>query len=69
LLTYHNSIETLVQQAESILKGTASAPSVNALLPDPIKWRELLQPVLDTSPNPALGVMRPFAGAVFLVHS
>jgi hypothetical protein len=28
----------------------------------------LLRPALDRSPNPALGVMRPFAGAVFLVR-
>lgn len=39
-----------------------------AILPDVEVWLEALGPLLSQKPNPALGVMRPFAGAVFLVH-
>jgi hypothetical protein len=62
------SIETLVQQAESLLKQPTDALNVNLILPDPIKWMQSLSPSLNERPNPALGVMRPFAGTVFLVH-
>lgn len=63
------SIETLVDQAESVLKTATDTFNINSLLPDPVKWMNSLKPVLSQCPNPALGVMRPFAGAVFLVHS
>lgn len=51
------------------MKGNMDALNVNALLPDPIKWMQSLRPALEQCPNQALGVMRPFAGAVFLVHT
>ena len=62
------SIETLVQQAESILKLPTDSFSVNAVLPDSIKWMHSLSLSLDQGLNTALGVMRPFAGTVFLVR-
>jgi hypothetical protein len=63
------SIETLVHQAESVFSGPVDALNVNAVLPDPVKWMQLLSSYLNQCPNPALGVMRPFAGAVFLVRA
>src|SRR5260370_40624102 len=68
MLLIIRSIETLVHQAESVLKINTDAPNINAILPDLSKWMHFLCPVLCQPPNPALGVMRPFAGAVFLVH-
>jgi hypothetical protein len=42
---------------------------LRSILPDATKWKEALEPFLAPAPNPALGAMRPFAGAVFLVRS
>jgi hypothetical protein len=50
------------------LKLTTDTASVNEVLPNPVKWMQSLGPVLTRAPNPALGAMRPFAGAVFLVR-
>lgn len=63
------SIDTLVQQADSVLSGPTDTINVNAILPDPVKWMQSLSSFLNQRPNPALGVMRPFAGAVFLVRA
>jgi hypothetical protein len=44
-----------------------SEPSITAkLLPDLIVWAKELIPLLTKAPNPSLGLMRPFAGSVFL---
>lgn len=66
LLTTLHRIETLVQQAENMLETSEDLAS---LLPIVTKWTEFLSPFLESRPNPALGVMRPFAGGVFLVQS
>ncbi|RDL33780.1 RING protein [Venustampulla echinocandica] len=58
-------IETLVQQAKSCREGEKSAPAA-AFFPNAKKWTEALEPILGLTPNPALGVMRPWAGAVFV---
>jgi hypothetical protein len=60
------TVETLVQQAKTLLSGTKGS---SALLPDVEIWRRTLAPYLSSAPNPALGVMRPFAGAVFLTQA
>lgn len=59
------TIETLIQQATSLLDTSCDS---NDLLPDITNWSESLMQFLGPTPNPALGVMRPFAGAVFLIH-
>ncbi|KAK2630471.1 hypothetical protein QTJ16_001291 [Diplocarpon rosae] len=60
------TIETLVQQARYLIAQAPTSPRA-AIFPDAKLWLELLGPLLGQIPNPALGVMRPFAGAVFLV--
>lgn len=60
------TIDTLIQQAQSLLETSIDLTS---LLPDTTKWKESLNPFLAPGPNPALGVMRPFAGAAFLVQT
>ncbi|OWP03493.1 hypothetical protein B2J93_7511 [Marssonina coronariae] len=60
------SIETLVQQASNIIAQAPESPQT-AIFPDTELWLEYLSLLLGQIPNPALGVKRPFAGAVFLV--
>ncbi|PBP21078.1 C3HC4 type (RING finger) zinc finger containing protein [Diplocarpon rosae] len=60
------TIETLVQQAKNFIAQAPQAPHA-AIFPDAKLWLEFLGPLLGQIPNPALGVMRPFAGTVFLV--
>ncbi|KAH8659186.1 hypothetical protein BGZ60DRAFT_120170 [Tricladium varicosporioides] len=59
-------IETLVKQAKSFQNVLDQSASAAAFFPDTGKWCEALEPSLSLTPNPALGVMRPFAGSVFL---
>jgi len=59
------AVDTLVQQAKAILSATEGSP---AIFPDITIWHQTLAIHLSSIPNPALGVMRPFAGAVFLTH-
>jgi E3 ubiquitin-protein ligase listerin len=62
-----HSIETLVTQATSVTNSSGdSVPAVD-FFPDIRKWSEALKSPLSQPPNPALGVMRPMAGAAFLV--
>ena len=58
-------IDTLEQEAETL----SSTSDLATLIPVAKKWKDALEPFLAPGPNPALGVMRPFAGAVFLVRS
>ncbi|KAL5316607.1 hypothetical protein ACEPPN_015656 [Leptodophora sp. 'Broadleaf-Isolate-01'] len=60
------TIETLVQQASKVIADAPGSPPT-AIFPDTRIWSEALLPLLGQAPNPALGVMRPFAGSVFLV--
>jgi hypothetical protein len=59
------TIETLVQQATTLLE---TSKDLQSLLPDIATWSESLKDFVGCCPNPALGVMRPFTGAVFLTH-
>ncbi|QSZ33137.1 hypothetical protein DSL72_002723 [Monilinia vaccinii-corymbosi] len=61
------TIDTLVQQAEAVIATSDDDSHHPELFPDVTKWSQALAPFLDQAPNPTLGVMRPFAGAVFLV--
>jgi hypothetical protein len=63
-----HSVDTLVSQALSV-KDTSinSVPTID-FFPDNQRWIEGLAAHLK-SPNPAIGVMRPMAGAAFLVPS
>ncbi|ESZ93342.1 hypothetical protein SBOR_6269 [Sclerotinia borealis F-4128] len=63
------TIDTLIQQAEAVIAASLDNSHHPELFPDVTKWSQALAPLLDQSPNPTLGVMRPFAGAVFLVHT
>ncbi|KAH6673805.1 hypothetical protein B0J14DRAFT_591655 [Halenospora varia] len=62
-------IETLVQQAKSFQNVSGETASAAAFFPDAGKWSEVLEPSLSLPPTPALGVMRPFAGSVFLASN
>ena len=61
-----SSIDTLVQEASKIIAKAPDSPQP-AIFPNTQLWSEALAPLLSESPNPALGVMRPFAGSVYLV--
>ncbi|KAK6596634.1 RING zinc finger [Botrytis cinerea] len=63
------TIDTLVQQAEAIITTLDDSSHHPELFPNATKWSEALAPLLDQAPNPTLGVMRPFAGAVFLARA
>lgn len=63
------TIDTLIQQAEAVIATSDDNLLHLELFPDAIKWSQALAPLLDQVPNPTLGVMRPFAGAVFLVRT
>ncbi|KAM3076981.1 hypothetical protein ACMFMF_004896 [Clarireedia jacksonii] len=62
------NIDTLVQQAEALI-STLEGGASHEIFPDTSQWQEALAPFLQEAPNPTLGVIRPFAGAVFLAHS
>jgi hypothetical protein len=57
------SIQTLVEQAKSLLE---TSEDVVDLFPNLDLWQYYLKPLLSQSPSPALGVLQPVAGAVFL---
>ncbi|KAI9054877.1 hypothetical protein LZ554_002021 [Drepanopeziza brunnea f. sp. 'monogermtubi'] len=61
------SVETLAQQARNLIAQSRESP-LGAIFPDTDIWLAAMDPLLRQQPNPALGVMRPFAGAVFLLH-
>ncbi|KAJ8061848.1 hypothetical protein OCU04_009640 [Sclerotinia nivalis] len=63
------TINTLIQQAEAVIATSDDNSLHPELFPDAIKWSQALAPLLDQALNPTLGVMRPFAGAVFLVRT
>lgn len=63
------AINTLVQQAKEILATSGETSLHPELFPDVTKWSRALTPLLNPAPNSTLGVMRPFAGAVFLVRA
>ncbi|TGO36504.1 hypothetical protein BHYA_0123g00320 [Botrytis hyacinthi] len=63
------TIDTLVQQAEAVISTLDDSSHHPELFPSATKWSEALAPLLDQAPNPTLGVMRPFAGAVFLARA
>jgi len=63
------SVETLVQQAKSLLKSSEDFSVLISLLPNPSIWKQYLEPMLAEAPSHALAVMRPFAGAVYLIDS
>ncbi|RAL66650.1 hypothetical protein DID88_006336 [Monilinia fructigena] len=63
------TINTLVQQAEAVIAASDDNSLHPELFPDVTKWSQSLAPLLVQAPNSTLGVMRPFAGAVFLVRS
>ncbi|KAK0129006.1 hypothetical protein ONS95_000946 [Cadophora gregata] len=60
------TIETLVQEASKIIANDPNSPHPE-IFPSTQLWSEALSPLFSQAPNPALGVMRPFAGSVFLV--
>lgn len=60
------SVDTLVQQARSLLASSEDSSILNSLFPNPSIWKQSLEPFLAETPNHALAVMRPFAGAVYL---
>ncbi|PVH85921.1 hypothetical protein DL98DRAFT_557422 [Cadophora sp. DSE1049] len=62
------TIETLVQEASKIIAKAPDSPQT-AIFPDTQLWFEAISPLLSQSPNPSLGVIRPFAGSVFLVSN
>ena len=62
------SIETLLQQAHSVLDASKDDSLVFKFFPNTFIWLQSLAPLLGQLHNPSLGVMRPFAGAVFLVR-
>ena len=51
-----------------MLEAATDSEKATALFPDPARWSTVLSPLLEQTPNPALAVMRPFAGAVFAAH-
>ncbi|CZT43733.1 uncharacterized protein RSE6_03809 [Rhynchosporium secalis] len=60
------NIDTLVQEAKNVIcKSSDTTPA--AIFPDIKVWADALAPLLIHAPTPALGVIRPFAGSVFLV--
>ncbi|TVY38906.1 E3 ubiquitin-protein ligase listerin [Lachnellula occidentalis] len=59
-------IETLVSQVTSVKESFGDSVSAVDFFPDIQKWSEALKAPLNLPPNPALGVMRPMAGAAFL---
>jgi len=61
-------VNTLLQQAFVIMEKSTNSKNHKELYPDVERWSEALAPLLAEAPNRALGVMRPFAGAVFLVQ-
>ncbi|KAG4026242.1 hypothetical protein MFRU_043g00460 [Monilinia fructicola] len=63
------TINTLVQQAEAVIAASDDNSLHPELFPDVTKWSQSLAPFLVPAPNSTLGVMRPFAGAAFLVRS
>ncbi|KAI9651221.1 hypothetical protein NHQ30_001259 [Ciborinia camelliae] len=63
------TIDTLVQQAEAVIAASDDNSLHPELFPDVTKWSQALAPMLNQAPNSTLGVMRPFAGAVFLVRT
>ena len=63
------SISTLIKQAKQLLNSPQPTIGLVSLLPDTKTWRQSLSPLLSQAPSTALGVMRPFAGTVFLVRS
>lgn len=58
-----------MQQAEAVIATSDDNLHHPELFPDSTKWSQALAPLMDQVPNPTLGVMRPFAGAVFLVSA
>ena len=60
------SVDTLVQQAKSLLDSSEDSSILTSLLPDTSIWKQSLEAILRETPNYALAVMRPFAGAVYL---
>lgn len=46
-----------------------TSKDLSSVLPDATSWKDCLDTFLAPAPSPALGAMRPFAGAVFLVRS
>ena len=61
-----HSIDTLVSQATIVRESSGDSVSAVDFFPDVQKWSEALKAPLNLLPNPALGVMRPMAGAAFL---
>ncbi|KAG9229306.1 hypothetical protein BJ875DRAFT_202556 [Amylocarpus encephaloides] len=59
-------IETLVAQAKLFREQHSDEATAISFFPDNQKWIEALSATLALPPSSALGVMRPFAGAVFL---
>jgi E3 ubiquitin-protein ligase listerin len=63
------SIGTLLKEARETLLYAQTPELKASLFPHPRPWSDALLPFLGASPILALGVLRPFAGAVFLVSS
>ncbi|KAH8592873.1 hypothetical protein B0O99DRAFT_547891 [Bisporella sp. PMI_857] len=63
------SIDTILQQASSILGSSADLSVFETLLPDLTIWRRSISSILTEAPSSSLGVMRPFAGAVYLTQA
>jgi len=63
-----NSVSTLVEQAFNIQRSSKDSKLRADLFPNTELWSEHLHSLIKTPVDPALGVITPFAGAVFLVR-
>lgn len=62
-------VTTLVEQATALIASTNQPEDLANILPNTTAWKEELDSLLLTRPHNSLAVMRPFAGAVYLVDS
>lgn len=61
------SVGTLFKEAQNAMKSVETPEAIAQFFPGLLPWGEALAPFLQKAPSLALGVLRPFAGAVFLV--
>lgn len=62
------SIDTLVEQAKLVLHTGKDSIDPASIFPNITLWSQGLKSLINTNPSPALAVVRPFAGAVYLVN-
>ncbi|KAH8804720.1 hypothetical protein F5884DRAFT_796984 [Xylogone sp. PMI_703] len=62
------AIETLLQQAKTIIQTQGPPIDIGSLFPNSKRWLELLSPLLSRPLNPALSITNPLHGSLSLIE-